>query len=97
MKKAGERPHKRISLLEDGCYVCRRIEFHFNNMIETAVFLWDEDEDFRAKFSAQPYFCLPHYRALLDDGLKRFGKKKVAPFRALPERKAIVLISLKQG
>ncbi len=76
MQKAGERPIKRITSLEHSCYVCRRIEFHFNNMIETAVFLWDEDEDFRAKFSAQPYFCLPHYRRLIACATDRLNKKR---------------------
>ena len=45
-------------------------------MIETAVFLWDEDEDFRAKFSAQPYFCLPHYRRLISCAQNRLSKKR---------------------
>ena len=76
MQKDGDRPIKRISSLESTCYVCRRIEFHFNNMIETAVFLWDEDEDFRAKFSAQPYFCLPHYRRLISCAQNRLSKKR---------------------
>ena len=76
MQKAGERPIKRISALEESCYVCRRIEFHFNHMIETAVFLWDEDEDFRAKFSAQPYFCLPHYKRLIACAQNRLSKKR---------------------
>ncbi|MBE6549998.1 MAG: hypothetical protein E7670_06175 [Ruminococcaceae bacterium] len=75
MQKAGDRPIKRISALEDSCYVCRRIEFHFNHMIETAVFLWDEDEDFREKFSAQPYFCLPHYKRLIACAQNRLSKK----------------------
>ena len=76
LQKAGERPIKRISALEESCYVCRRIEFHFNHMIETAVFLWDEDEDFRAKFSAQPYFCLPHYKRLIACASDRLSKKR---------------------
>ncbi len=76
LQKAGERPIKRISSLEESCYVCRRIEFHFNHMIETAVFLWDEDEEFRAKFSAQPYFCLPHYKRLIACASDRLSKKR---------------------
>ena len=76
MQKAGERPIKRISALENSCYVCRRIEFHFNHMIETAVFLWDEDEEFREKFSAQPYFCLPHYKRLIACASDRLSKKR---------------------
>ena len=80
LSKPGERPMKRISALEDSCYVCRRIEFNFAHMIETAVILWDSDEDFAPKLKAQPYFSLPHYRRLLEYGSKRLGKKQFAEF-----------------
>ena len=71
---------KRIGELESGCYVCRRIEFNFGHMIETAVLLWEKDEEFRKKLDSQPYFCLPHYRMLLEYGRDRLGKKKFPEF-----------------
>lgn len=76
----GAKPVKRIGELEKSCYVCRRIEFNFSHMIETAVFLWDSDEDFPGIFSAQPYFCLPHYRRLTECAQQRLGKKKLPAF-----------------
>ena len=76
----GNKPIKRIGELEDSCYVCKRIEFNFRNMVETAVLLWDSDEDFDAKLKAQPYFCLPHYKMLLSAGQARLGKKKQQEF-----------------
>lgn len=76
----GQRPIKRIEALEGSCYVCRRIEFNFTHMIETAVLLWQRDEEFRQKLSAQPYFCLPHYRRLLEAGADRLGKKEFSEF-----------------
>ena len=78
--KPGEKPMKLILALEGSCYVCRRIEFNFEHMIETAVILWDTDEDFRPKLKAQPYFCLPHYRRFLEYASKRLGKKPYAEF-----------------
>ena len=77
----GANAEKRISALESSCYVCRRIEFNFSHMIETAVLLWDTDEEFREKLAAQPYFCLPHYRALLSVGRDRLGKKRFPEFQ----------------
>ena len=74
------KPQKRISELEASCYVCRRIEFNFRHMIETVVYLWDKDEEFVEKLKAQPYFCLPHYRALLECADARLQKKKAAAF-----------------
>ena len=76
----GSRPVKRIRDLEADCYVCKRIDYHFQHMVETVVYLWDVDPDFAPKLDAQPYFCLPHYRALLEYGQKRLGKKDLGRF-----------------
>jgi hypothetical protein len=53
-------------------------------MIETAVLLWEQDETFEEKLKAQPYFCLPHYRALLEAASHRLSKKEFAVFEKLP-------------
>ncbi len=82
MPARGDKPVKRIGALEESCYVCTRIAHNFDRMIDTAVYLWDSDEEFRAKFRAQPYFCLPHYRRLLAAGAARFAKKKQVEFAA---------------
>jgi len=78
----GNKPIKRIGALEESCYICSRIERNFENMVDTAVYLWQTDEDFTPKLKAQPYFCLPHYRKLLSYGQKRLGKKKQPEFAA---------------
>ncbi len=76
----GNKPVKRISALEESCYICERISRNFDNMVDTAVYLWENDPDFAPKLQAQPYFCLPHYRKLLEYGQKRLGKKKQPMF-----------------
>ncbi len=76
----GSKPIKRIGELEADCYVCRRIENNFEHMVDTAVYLWQIDEEFAPKLRAQPYFCLPHYRKLLSYGQRRLGKKKQPEF-----------------
>ena len=76
----GSKAEKRIGELEKSCYVCKRVEYNFVRMAETAVMLWDKDESFRAKLAAQPYFCLPHYRMLIEYGKKRFNKKRLPDF-----------------
>ena len=78
----GDKAARRIACLEQDCYICRRIERNFARMVETVVVLWDTDEDFPAKLKAQPYFCLPHYRALLDCAHHRLSKKKQPDFAA---------------
>ena len=76
----GNKPIKRIGELESTCYVCDRIRNNFEHMVDTAVYLWETDPDFAPKLQAQPYFCLPHYRMLLQYGQKRLGKRRVGEF-----------------
>ncbi len=76
----GNKPIKRIGELESTCYVCERIAFNFEHMVETAVLLWNTDEKFPAKLQSQPYFCLPHYRMFLQYGQKRLSKKSMQEF-----------------
>ncbi|MBE6594235.1 MAG: hypothetical protein E7644_00405 [Ruminococcaceae bacterium] len=80
------RPAKRVAALEKSCYVCRRIDFHFQHMAETVVFLYESEEAFLDKLTAQPYFCLPHYRLLLEKGGARLGKKQMAAFTDILSR-----------
>jgi len=84
--RAEARPVKRIKMLENSCYVCRRIDFHFQHMAQTVVYLYDTQEEFRKKLADQPYFCLPHYRLLLEKGDARLGKKTMAEFTNLMQK-----------
>ena len=81
-----QKPAKRIAALEDSCYVCGRIDFHFQHMAETVVLLFDTDENFIKKMQEQPFFCLPHYRLLLEKAAQRLSKKKLPEFCKLTER-----------
>ena len=76
----------RITDLEKSCYLCRRIEFNFEHMIETAVLLWESDDEFKKKLDAIPYFCLPHYRRLLEYGQRRLSKKNFSEFNSKCEK-----------
>ncbi len=76
----GKKPLSRIEELEGSCYVCERIAFNFAHMVETAVLLWQTDENFPPKLKAQPYFCLPHYKMMLKYAQTRLNKKLLREF-----------------
>ena len=81
--KPDAKAQKRITGLEHSCYVCDRIDFHFQHMAETVVLLFEADDEFgtfEKELRAQPFFCLPHYRLLLEKGAARLPKKKMAAF-----------------
>ncbi len=79
-KGVGAETEARLEKLESSCYVCARIEGNFKKMLETAAYLWDTDTDFRKKTAAQPYFCLPHYRAFISAARASMSKKTFASF-----------------
>jgi hypothetical protein len=66
--------------LEESCYVCSRIEKNLNAMMATAVYLYESDPNFPKKFKSAPYFCLPHYRAMMDYASKKMNKKIFGEF-----------------
>ena len=65
----------KISQLNRDCYVCGRIKKNLDAMISTTVYLYETEEEFRVKLSKQPYFCLPHYEALVEYASKKMNKK----------------------
>ena len=78
LKGVGAEAMKRLNRLEGSCYVCDRIEFSFGKMF--AILLWESDPAFRVKLKAQPYICLPHYRAFAEYGRSGLSKKLFAEF-----------------
>jgi hypothetical protein len=83
--KPGTTPLKRIEKLEESCYVCERIDFHFQHMAETLVYLFESEDAFGKLIKDQAYFCLPHYRLLLEKAQHRLQKKKLADFAQITE------------
>ncbi|MBE6664439.1 MAG: hypothetical protein E7602_08110 [Ruminococcaceae bacterium] len=62
------------------CFICERIDNHFEKMVETTVLLYDKDPDFREKLMGQKYFCLPHYKMMLECARNELDKKKYNSF-----------------
>ncbi len=70
-----------VGKLNSDCYVCSRIKRNLDAMISTAIYLYENDEnDFRRKFSSQPYFCLPHYTSMVSYASKKMNKKLFREF-----------------
>ena len=69
-----------LERLNGDCYVCSRINKNLTAMISTAVYLYETEDEFRAKLKAQPYFCLPHYTAFVTYASKKMNKKLFKDF-----------------
>ena len=93
--RAGEGAIKRFTTLKDSCYVCARIEYNFTRMQETAALLWENDEGFRGKTAAQPFFCLPHFAGFVAAAKERMGRREFADFyRVLSEKQGAFMEKL---
>lgn len=74
MGKVGIAAPKRLSRLDDSCYLCSRIDYDFTRMLSNAAQLFIEDENFKEKIKNQPYICLPHFRMWMESAQKELKK-----------------------
>ena len=68
------------------CFLCEKINWGMDRMIETIYITFENDKDFRSMFEAQPTFCLPHYQLLLTGVKKSRLKKYSSEFRDVLKR-----------
>ncbi len=78
--KSAQTAVKSLDELEHTCYVCGRIDKNLTAMISTAVYLWESDYEYRKRFAKAPYFCLPHYKRMIDYASKKMNKKLFRDF-----------------
>lgn len=69
-----------LDALNADCYVCSRIGKNLSAMIATAVYLFESDFSFRERFAKAPYFCLPHYKAMIEYASKKMPKRAFRDF-----------------
>jgi len=79
-KKNSAAQQKKLKTLESDCYVCRRIYDNMDSLYSNLFHLYKNEPAFRDLFAKQKYFCLPHYRELLEYGAKYLSKKEFAAF-----------------
>lgn len=71
-----------VRRLSDSCFVCEKINWGMDRMIETIYRCYETEKDFRDMFDSQNFFCLPHYQMLIDRYNKKSMKKYGSEFLA---------------
>ena len=61
------------------------MEKNRRHLMDIAVKMWQEDEDFRALYAGQEFICLPHFRRLLQEADRM--PKRTAPAFAQETRR----------
>ena len=75
-----------LGKLECDCYVCGRISKNLSGMIATVSYLFESDINFRKKLEKQPWFCMPHYRQMLEYSQKKMSKKNFSEFYSIAHK-----------
>lgn len=80
MKPSPDKIAKILAELSDNCYVCSRIEYNMKRLISNAVYMWQIDDEFRKKLSAQPYVCIEHAASMLKTASSELNKRSYSDF-----------------
>lgn len=77
--KVSSKPSKQhlenIENARHSCYVCDRIDFDVNHLLNTVFAQFPIDKDFREQFKKQEFLCLNHYELLHQRASKKGGLK----------------------
>lgn len=86
-KKSGaaefaEKLSAELKKTEDGCMVCKKINHTMERYIDVLLYMWANDDAFKAKFDKSKGVCLKHSRMLLDMAEKSLKDAQAAQFIA---------------
>ncbi len=62
--------------MEQSCFVCDKMSFGMERMLDTIYRTYETDKAFRELFKQQTDFCLPHYSLLINNIPERMNKDK---------------------
>lgn len=79
-KKETDELTEYLNQLENSCYVCNRMERIFDRYLETILYCYDKDSEFRQIFQQGKGFCTNHYAALRKAARKKWSGTKLENF-----------------
>ena len=59
---------------EQTCFVCSKVNWGIDHMLQTMYKMWEEEPDFRRAYKGQEYICLEHYDLLMLGAMKYLKK-----------------------
>ena len=66
--------------MESTCFVCSKVDWGVEHMLETVFTMFREDAKFRNLYSSQRYICIPHYNLLMSHVPTKLPKNEQKPF-----------------
>lgn len=74
---------------EDGCMICQKVNHTMERYIDVLLYMWANDDAFKAKFEKSKGVCLKHSRMLLDMAEKSLKDTQAAQFIAALYKKQV--------
>lgn len=66
--------------LQETCFICDKMNFGMEHMLDTIYRTYETDKDFRRLVSEQSEFCLPHYTMLAENIPDNMNKDRAKEF-----------------
>lgn len=77
----GKSKAKKLSEEKETCFVCSKVDWGVNHMLETVFTMFKNEESFRKLYSEQEYLCMPHYRKLMAAAPNKLKKDDLKAFQ----------------
>lgn len=71
---------KKSSEIEETCFICSKVDWGVQHMMETLFNMFKSDAGFRKLYSKQEYICIPHYNLLMSNVQSMLAKNEQKPF-----------------
>lgn len=70
-----------IKNITDSCFICEKINWGMERMIDTIYRCYEKERDFRELFNNQPQFCMHHFEQLILNADKKKMPKYFSEFK----------------
>ena len=77
---------KKCSEIENTCFVCSKVDWGVEHMLDTVFTMFRDDAKFRNLYNSQKYICIPHYNLLMSHVQSKLAKPDQKPFVEATDR-----------
>ena len=63
----------RLEELQNSCYVCNKMKWGMQHLMESIFMTWEKDPDFRRLYTEQEFICMKHYTMLIKNCTAKGG------------------------
>ncbi len=68
--------------LQNTCVVCEKVNYTMTRYIDTLLYMWAKDDEFKEKFENSKGVCMKHFNMLLDRATEELKDADARPFIA---------------